>query len=146
VRRGTRPFRLFNLAFHHFEDPLAKAILKNTLETSDGFAIFELQDRTFASFVACMILGIGILIAAPYYAWRWRSPLALFFSYIIPVLPFVLVYDGLISSLRTRTPDEVEALLRTCGADSKGWELRSGRDMHLWPAGYLSWVICVKKA
>jgi hypothetical protein len=30
--------RLFNLAFHHFDDPLAKAILKNTLETSDGFA------------------------------------------------------------------------------------------------------------
>lgn len=30
-------FRLYNLAFHHFDDPLAKAILKNTLETSDGF-------------------------------------------------------------------------------------------------------------
>jgi hypothetical protein len=34
---GTKVFRLFNLAFHHFDDPLAKAILKNTIETSDGF-------------------------------------------------------------------------------------------------------------
>lgn len=32
-----RVFRLFNLAFHHFDDPLAAAILRNTVETSDGF-------------------------------------------------------------------------------------------------------------
>jgi len=30
-------FRMFHLSFHHFDDPLAKAILKNTVETSDGF-------------------------------------------------------------------------------------------------------------
>lgn len=29
--------RLFSLAFHHFDDVLASNILKNTLETSDGF-------------------------------------------------------------------------------------------------------------
>jgi len=33
-----RVMRLFNLAFHHFDDNLARAILKNTVETSDGFA------------------------------------------------------------------------------------------------------------
>ncbi|KAI1807846.1 hypothetical protein F4811DRAFT_504809 [Daldinia bambusicola] len=34
---GKGIFRLFNLAFHHFDDDLARAILKNTVETSDGF-------------------------------------------------------------------------------------------------------------
>lgn len=34
---ARRVFRLFSLAFHHFDDPLAKAILRDTLETSDGF-------------------------------------------------------------------------------------------------------------
>lgn len=29
--------RLFSLAFHHFDDDLAKKMLKNTIETSDGF-------------------------------------------------------------------------------------------------------------
>ena len=36
-RAGKGVFRLFNLAFHHFDDELARAILKNTVETSDGF-------------------------------------------------------------------------------------------------------------
>lgn len=34
---GKGIFRLFNLAFHHFDDDLARSILKNTVETSDGF-------------------------------------------------------------------------------------------------------------
>jgi hypothetical protein len=41
---GKKVFRLFNLAFHHFEDPLGKAILKNTMETADGFG-YSLQYR-----------------------------------------------------------------------------------------------------
>lgn len=40
VNVGTehkRLFRMFNLAFHHFDDELAIKILENTLETADGF-------------------------------------------------------------------------------------------------------------
>ncbi|OAA53797.1 hypothetical protein SPI_09242 [Niveomyces insectorum RCEF 264] len=160
-----RVFRLFNLAFHHFDDPLARAILKNTVETSDGFGIFELQDRSLGAFVTTLVFGLGILLLAPYYAWQWGSPLTLVFTYAVPVLPFVLVFDGWMSMLRTRTPDEVAALLRTCGAAAPApstettgstgstsatsatdaWELRSGETRHLWPCGYLKWIVCVKK-
>ena len=38
VGEDQKVFRLFNLAFHHFDDPLAKAILKNTVDQHDGFA------------------------------------------------------------------------------------------------------------
>jgi len=62
----------------------------------------------------------------------------------------VLVFDGWMSALRTRTPDEVEALLRTCGAEGGAaeiakWEVRSGRSSFMWPFGNLNWIICVKK-
>jgi hypothetical protein len=36
-RDGKKIFRLFFLAFHHFDDPLAREILRNTMETADGF-------------------------------------------------------------------------------------------------------------
>ncbi|KAI5464769.1 hypothetical protein BGZ63DRAFT_421768 [Mariannaea sp. PMI_226] len=139
---GKKTLRLFNLAFHHFDDPLATAILRDTVETSQGFAIFELQDRSFASVVTLTMLGIGALLEAPRQAWVKRSPSTLIFTYLIPILPFVLVFDGFMSALRTRSPDEVESLLRACGADTSKWEIRSGRKRHLWPCGYLNWVIC----
>ena len=34
---GKKIFRLYNLAFHHFDNELGMAILKNTIETADGF-------------------------------------------------------------------------------------------------------------
>jgi hypothetical protein len=34
---GKKVFRLLNLAFHHFDDDLGRDILKNTLDTADGF-------------------------------------------------------------------------------------------------------------
>lgn len=37
-KEGKKVMRLFSLAFHHFDDPLARRILKNTVETSDAFA------------------------------------------------------------------------------------------------------------
>lgn len=140
---GRGIFRLFNLAFHHFDDGLARSILKNTVETSDGFGIFELQDRTPTGLLTCFAFGFFIFLIAPLLYW-W-SPLRLFWIYVIPVVPFVLVFDGLISCLRTRTADEVEALLRTCGADTDDWEIQSGKERFLWPCGYLNWIICTRK-
>ena len=34
---SNKVFRMFNLAFHHFDDDLARAILKDTLSNSDAF-------------------------------------------------------------------------------------------------------------
>ncbi|KAI1826953.1 hypothetical protein F4861DRAFT_536426 [Xylaria intraflava] len=141
---GKRVFRLFNLAFHHFDDGLARAILKNTVQTSDGFGIFELQSRTISSFVSCTLFGFFIFLIAPLLYW-W-SPQILFFVYAVPIVPFVLVVDGFVSSLRTRTADEVEVLLRTCGErNTADWVVRSGSETFLWPCGHLSWIICVKE-
>ena len=39
---GAKVFRLFNLAFHHFDDPLAAEIMRNTIETADGFGWVDL--------------------------------------------------------------------------------------------------------
>lgn len=35
--KKKKVMRLFSLAFHHFDDELAERILRNTVETSDGF-------------------------------------------------------------------------------------------------------------
>lgn len=100
--------------------------------------------------MSCCLFCIATLIMAPYYALLWGEPLALFFTYVVPILPVVLLFDGWMSCLRTRTPDEVEALLRTCGAaggddEIDRWEVRSGSELFMWPVGKLHWIICIKK-
>lgn len=144
----TKTFRTFHLSFHHFPDPLARDILRNTMTTSNGFAIIELQDRHFTSFLALFLLGIGVVALAPYYAWRWRSFGTLFWSWAIPVLPFVLVWDGWMSSIRSRTADEIQGMMASCGVaedEVRKWTLKSGRVTHLPPFAHVNWIIATKR-
>ncbi|PHH91068.1 hypothetical protein CDD83_1813 [Cordyceps sp. RAO-2017] len=79
---GKKVLRLFNLAFHHFDDPLARRILRDTVEKGQGFAIFELQDRSVSSIAAILLMGLGVILAAPFYAWKWRRPTVPVFTYL----------------------------------------------------------------
>lgn len=105
-----KQFRLFSLALHHFDDVQAARILRHALRTSSGFAVFELQARTFES-MGIMAL-FGPLIWAGAWYWFWGQWSLLFWTYVVPVVPFVVVYDGVVSSLRTRTPAEIMRLIK----------------------------------
>ncbi|KAB8294086.1 hypothetical protein EYC80_009540 [Monilinia laxa] len=142
INGQRKVFRLYNLAFHHFDNELGSEILKNTVETADGFGIFELQERTLSSLITMFAMGIMIMGITPFYF--WRSPGHLFFTYVIPIIPFVLVFDGIISSVRTRSAGEVEALMKKSGGDMEGWRVLSGRERHTWPTGYMTWVMGIK--
>jgi hypothetical protein len=87
-------------------------------------------------------MGLLMFLITPFYF--WRSPGHLFFTYIIPIIPFVLVFDGYVSSLRTRSPEEVQDLMKKCGASCDGWTIKAGHEQHTFPTGYLTWFIAVK--
>jgi hypothetical protein len=140
-KNKKRVFRLFNLAFHHFDDPLAAAILKNTVETSDAFGVFELQDRTIGSFVTVTALGI-LLMGISWWAF-WGDLGQLWWTYVLPVVPVVVVLDGYVSCARTRTGEVVRRLMPE-GWEAEGWRLKSGEELHTWPCGKMSWVVGMK--
>ena len=143
---GKKVMRLFNLAFHHFDDDLAINILKNTIETSDGFCIFELQSRHFSSFLTVSLLW-PLLMISSWFHFR-HSAAHLFFTYIIPLVPLVVVLDGYVSSLRTRTVEEVEDLLRQAVGEGRlkheNWKVSNGWVKHTWPISWMNWIICTK--
>lgn len=104
--------------------------------------IFELQARTLSSFITIFLLGPLFFLITPFYF--WRSPGHLFFTYIIPIIPAVLVFDGYVSSLRTRSVDEVVALLRK-DKEVRGWNILDGEEMHTWPMGKMTWIVGLKQ-
>ncbi|KAL8753482.1 MAG: hypothetical protein Q9184_005409 [Pyrenodesmia sp. 2 TL-2023] len=137
-----KPFHLFSLAFHHFPDPLARAVLRNTLATSSGFAIFELQSRSLSSLFTALMLGPALWLTSWYRFWGdWTH---LFWSYVIPVVPIVVVLDGLVSALRTRTREELLALMDE--KEREGWRFESGAAVHTWPMGEATWFVGIKES
>ena len=74
-------------------------------------SIFEMTSRNIRSLVAVTQFSLLImpLIILGFF---WRRPGYLFFTYVIPVIPFVFLWDAVVSCLRTRTPEETIALLK----------------------------------
>lgn len=65
---------------------------------------------------------------------------------MVPVVPFVLVFDGIVSTLRTRREGEVLGLIRECGASMEGWRFETGREVHTWTGGMMNYFIGVREA
>jgi hypothetical protein len=88
-----------------------------------------------------LLWPLAMLLTPIYY---WWSPAHLFFTYLVPLVPFVWVFDGYISSLRTT--DEVEDLMiQAVGEDEfKNWKVRSGEEVHTLVIGKLYWLIATK--
>ncbi|KIR96365.1 hypothetical protein L804_06200 [Cryptococcus deuterogattii 2001/935-1] len=112
--------------------------------------IFELQECDFES-VMMIILMLAPLtwIFMPFQRPNIRT---LIFTYLIPLIPFILVLDGLISVYRTRSPSHILHLanLATLSLALEGedkvigdmdWKWEHGAERHTWPFGRLVWVI-----
>jgi hypothetical protein len=158
-----RTFHLFCLAFHHFDDDMARNVLRSTMLTAHGFAIVELQDRRVASFILMALHFLLVFFTSAF--WFWTDPIHLTLTYLLPVLPTILAYDGVVSALRTREFDELVALIDDISEEkaqteitpgnnkaqemrrtvrSGSWMFEGGRERHTIPFGYMNWFVGYK--
>jgi hypothetical protein len=114
--KGTR---VFYGSFHHFAPRDAKAILHAAVLANETIAIFEGTERSFRGIAVCLLIPILVLIMMPQI--RPFRILWIVLTYLIPVLPAIILWDGLVSSLRSYTQKEMRALVETLEAYE--WEV-----------------------
>jgi hypothetical protein len=98
------------LSFHHFKPKDAKKILQNAIDSKAPIAIFEAQERSVASLLAMIFSPFTVLLTAPFI--RPFKIGRIVFTYIIPLVPLFVLWDGVISSLRTYSVDEMQDLVK----------------------------------
>ena len=110
------------LSFHHFKPADALKILQNAVDAEQPIAIFEAQERSFASFVTLFFSPISVLLTTPFI-----KPFKIgriVFTYLIPLVPLMVWWDGLVSSLRTYSVKEMEELVaQVDGNESYDWDI-----------------------
>ena len=123
VPEGTAGFRTIFAGFHHFRPREARALLASAVAAGEGVAVFEGTVRR--------PLAIGLMFVVPLVVWlltprirpfRWSR---LFWTYLVPVIPLAIVFDGVVSCLRTYTPEEMLAMAKDVGP---GYEWEAGFD------------------
>jgi len=112
---------LFN-AFHHFPPARARAILQSAVDADQPIAVVEVMRRSFAPIVAMCFVPLFVLCALPFlrpFRWAWL-PL----TYLVPVIPLFVFWDGLVSCLRVYTPDEMREMIDgVAGSERYDWQI-----------------------
>jgi hypothetical protein len=122
VPSRLRGFRTLFAAFHHFRPGEARAILADAADKGCGIAIFEGTERRVAQLLSMVfVVPIVVLIAMPFIRpFRWSR---LAWTYLLPLAPLLIAFDGVVSCLRTYTEDEMRELADGLGGASYRWRV-----------------------
>ena len=103
--RDLRGFRTMFTAFHHFKPRDAKEILGSAVADGDPIGVFEITERSFASLLVILIGPVTAL----YFTFFVRPVTLgrLFWTFVIPIVPLLYTWDGLVSNLRSYSPEEL---------------------------------------
>lgn len=105
-------------AFHHFPSARAQAILQDAVNAGQGIAIFEQTARTPQALLMMYLLPWLALLMTPFIRpWRFAR---LFWTFVIPAIPLVLWFDGLVSCLRTYSEAELAAMVNALEPSPQG--------------------------
>jgi hypothetical protein len=109
VPRELSGLRTMFSAFHHFAPDAARALLADAQRSDAPIAVFETTQRSVLSLLLIAGSPLFVFFAMPFVRpFRWRN---LFFTYVLPVLPLMVLWDGIVSCLRCYTPDELRAMV-----------------------------------
>lgn len=113
-------FRTMFTAFHHFRPADARAILASAVRARQGIAIFEATSRTPGALALMLLVPLVVWLLTPVIRpFRWSR---VFWTYLVPVVPATMMFDGIVSCLRIYTPDEMKAMAVEAGGETFDWE------------------------
>jgi hypothetical protein len=112
---------MFN-AFHHFPPPVARAILADAVARRRAVAVFEGVDRRVIGLVAMPLQLPAMLLCTPFV--RPMRVSRLLFTYVVPLIPLMVLFDGTVSFLRLYLERDLRELVATVpGAESYDWDI-----------------------
>jgi hypothetical protein len=107
-------------ALHHFRPAEVREVLRDATARGEGFAAFEPMHRDLrAMLLTCLTPLVVLLVTPRLRPFRWSR---LFWTYLLPAIPLVVLVDGVVSCLRTYTPAELRAMAAEVEADGYQWD------------------------
>ena len=117
-------FRTIFSSFHHFPPKEAADVLQNAVNDRQGIGIFEAAARHPLNILLTFLAPLAALLITPFIRpFRWSR---LLWTYVIPVVPFVLLADGILSCLRSYSTTELSQLVSSLDGESYKWQIGKG--------------------
>lgn len=118
--RGNGLYVMVN-AFHQLEVKEAKTLLSTIAESKNPVVIVEGNNDSLWQIVGMTIfVPLSVLLFSPFVKpFRWSRIL---FTYLIPVLPLILMIDGCLALMKLYNPDDLRKITASLHIPNYQWE------------------------
>lgn len=132
---------IFN-ALHHFPPALARSIFADAARKRQPIASFEIVERSPSGALMVLALPSVVYGLTPFVKPRSLGRFAM--TYVVPLVPATICWDGFASCLRAYSPRELEDLVDGLGDDE--YRFRIERRRVAWLPLYMTSVVgaCVR--
>lgn len=121
IPSDLRGFRTIFSTFHHFNPEAARAILADAARRREGIAVFEAARRNPRTILATTVMPVLCWWVTPRMRpFRWSR---IVWTYLLPVIPFTLLADGILSCLRAYSLDDMRELTEGLGDGQYRWAI-----------------------
>ncbi|MGD0416803.1 MAG: hypothetical protein ABSA80_15700 [Terriglobales bacterium] len=108
-------------SFHHFSPEQACAILQNAVDAGEGIGVFESTRRAWSTIGLIFAWVLMLVVCTPWIRpFRWSR---LLWTYLVPIIPLAMLFDGVVSCLRTYRPEEMREMVEKLTAGGYRWEM-----------------------
>jgi hypothetical protein len=122
VPKELKGLRTQFLSFHHFKPEDAKKILQNAVDSNQPIAIFEAIERNAEGFLKAFSTPLTVYALTPFI--KPFDVKRLLLTYVLPVVPFFIGFDGMVSVGRMYSQEEMKALTNSLeNSESFEWEI-----------------------
>lgn len=106
---------------HHLSPDQVRALMRDAATQRQPFLSFELTRRSVPGVLLMLASVFLVLVSAPFIRPFRLERLVL--TWVLPLLPLCIVWDGVVSALRTYTRDELLAFATDVASDGYAWEV-----------------------
>jgi len=137
IPKDLTGIRTMSGALHHFPPAAVKELLASIVKDGEALAFFDVvtpgifRKLPFLVLLPAFVLNAFILSIVPLLMlpfirpFRWSR---IFFTYIVPLIPFLFAWDGCVSGIRSYTPEELLKMTReVTGGNQYEWKVGRGR-------------------
>lgn len=123
VSSQLKGIRTMICSMHHMKSAVLQDILADAQSSNQPFLGYEISDNSFPKWIWWIAFPINILtvlfVTPLIRPMTWQQ---LVFTYLIPVLPIFIAWDGAVSNARTYTLGDMELLLSELPKTKYQWE------------------------
>lgn len=123
IPKTKRGLRTLICSMHHMRPETAKSILKAAKEDKQPICVFEISDNSMPFVLWWLAIPTSFLMV--FFVTPFVRPLTfkqIIFTYLIPLIPIFIAWDGAVSNARTYTLEDWDEILADLQSDEYTWK------------------------